>query len=234
MDSTPPSAHNESVANGCFFLVRVMHMPSSCLLTSPPSPSLTLPSLSLSPAPPRPKNEGEEKAILRARSQSLFLRAWRQAWVGGCSQPSLPHTPDFGSLAPGSVRCGRGAEPRASSLEDGSPCVSEEKPSVQFTVVPSAGMSADGGDHHVRNAAAKSAKAGGGSANQIEGAFFRGGSSFFRAVNFELFARGNDPIQRAIAVAGSIAFLASLYTIASMDRGSSASGRGASRRGDDT
>ena len=48
---------------------------------------------------------------------------------------------------------------------------------------------------------------------QVEGAFFRGGSSFFRAVNFELYAKGS----RSIAILGSALLLLSVGTIASID-----------------
>jgi len=57
-------------------------------------------------------------------------------------------------------------------------------------------------------AGGKGQKAGG----QVEGAFFKGGSTIFRAVNFELFAKGN----RTVAIGGSFLFLCAMGMIANM------------------
>eukprot|EP00215_Chloropicon_roscoffensis_P004561 CAMPEP_0197508442 /NCGR_PEP_ID=MMETSP1312-20131121/29624_1 /TAXON_ID=464262 /ORGANISM="Genus nov. species nov., Strain RCC2335" /LENGTH=123 /DNA_ID=CAMNT_0043056197 /DNA_START=27 /DNA_END=399 /DNA_ORIENTATION=+ len=48
---------------------------------------------------------------------------------------------------------------------------------------------------------------------QVEGAFFRGGSSLFRAVNFELYAKGS----RSVAILGSMLLLVSVGIIANID-----------------
>ena len=48
---------------------------------------------------------------------------------------------------------------------------------------------------------------------QVEGAFFRGGSSLFRAVNFELYAKGS----RSVAMLGSMLLLVSVGIIANID-----------------
>ncbi|QDZ22438.1 hypothetical protein HOP50_07g49780 [Chloropicon primus] len=50
-------------------------------------------------------------------------------------------------------------------------------------------------------------------AEQVEGAFFRGGSSFFRAVNFELYAKGS----RSMAMFGSALLLVSVGIIANIE-----------------
>lgn len=56
-------------------------------------------------------------------------------------------------------------------------------------------------------------EAAGSAQQQVEGDFFGKGSRLFRAVNFELYAKGN----RTIALAGSLLLLLSVGTIASID-----------------
>ena len=48
---------------------------------------------------------------------------------------------------------------------------------------------------------------------RVEGAFFRGGSSVFRAVNFELFASPSKPV----AILGSVLLLISVGIVANIE-----------------